>query len=351
MAKGKVKKDYGDSKDKEKALELALLSLEKEFGKGVVIHGDSNAFPEIGRIPSGSISLDKALNGGYARGRIIELLGLESCGKTSYSLHAIAECQKLGGMAAFLDLENALDLHYASALGVDINRLLISQPECGEEALNIADRLTRSGAVDLIVVDSVAALVPRVELEGQVGDSSVGLQARMMSQAMRMLVGPAKKTNTAIIFINQLRSKIGVMYGPTDTTSGGNALKYYASQRLDIRRIETLQDGDDKTGIRSRIKVVKNKVGPPFKQTELNIMFGKGIDWAADLFDLAISNKLIERNGVWFSYNGSNIGQGTANACATIREKKELADELKQKLTEVILPSEVEEDIDEKDIE
>lgn len=332
MAKKKNSKTIENpqtTEEKEEALELALVALKKEFGEGTIIQADLDSFPQIGRIPSGAMSLDRVLNGGYPRGRVIEISGPESAGKTSIALHAIAECQKAGGKCAFLDVEHALDIRYAGALGVDISKLIISQPDCAEDTLNIVDTLTRSNAMDLIVVDSVAALVSRKELEGDIGDSSVGSQARLMSQAMRMLVGPLEKTDTTIIFLNQIRMKIGVMYGSPEVVSGGNALKFYASQRLDIRRVETLKNGDDKTGIRTRIKVAKNKVGRPFMQTELNIMFGEGIDWAADLLDLGVEAKLIERSGAWFSYKGQKLGQGTSNACNTIRNDLELAEELK----------------------
>jgi recombination protein RecA len=314
--------------DKDKALELAISALEKEFGKGVVITGQSN-FPEIPKTGSGSIQLDKALNGGYPKGRIIEIYGPESSGKTTLTLHAIAEYQKDGGRCAFIDAEHALDIHYAAALGVDIDNLLISQPDSGEQALQVAEKLTRSGVVDMIVIDSVSALVPRAELEGEIGDSSVGLQARLMSQAMRMLIGCARESETTIMFINQIRMKIGVMFGNPETTSGGNALKFYASQRLDIRRIKTLGTDDDKFANRVRVKVIKNKVGPPFRKVEFNINFGKGIDWANDILEMGLATGLIDRAGAWYSYKGERLGQGATNTAKHIEENPELAEELK----------------------
>jgi len=332
--KKKPAKEIGTPKDdeKDKALELAVQTLTKEFGKGIIMTGATTEFPEIGRFGSGSVGLDKAMNGGWARGRILEIYGPESSGKTTLALHAIAECQKNGGTCAFIDAEHSLDVHYASALGVDIETLLISQPDSGEDCLNVAETLTRSGAVDLIVIDSVSALVPKAELEGNIGDQRPGRQAAIMSQAMRMLVGPAKKTDTAIIFINQIRYKIGVMFGSPETTSGGNALKFYASQRLDIRRIATLSQGEDKYGIRTRVKVVKNKVGPPFKDVEFNIIFGKGIDWATDLLDLAESMGIIDKAGAWYSYKGERLGQGSSNASKAIATTDGLADELRDRI-------------------
>jgi recombination protein RecA len=334
MGKTKTKSDNTPAD----ALELVLTSIEKQFGKGTVITGQTTVFPEIARIPSGSIALDRALAGGYAKGRIIEILGPESSGKTTLALHAIAECQKQGGICAFIDAEHALDVYYAAALGVDIDTLLISQPDNGEQALNIAEMLVRSGAVDLIVIDSVSALVPRVEIEGEVGDTHMGLQARLMSQAMRMLVGPASKTDTAVMFVNQIRMKIGVMFGSPETTSGGNALKFYASQRLDIRRIQTLSQGEDKTGIRTRVKVAKNKVGAPFKMVEFNIMFGQGIDWAMDLLDLATSMGFISKSGSWYAYKEENIGQGTTKAAQFIRDNPQVAAELQESILHPPIP-------------
>lgn len=331
MAKKKNKEDLQQPKDKEKALEIAMDALSKKFGEGIIIRG-SSGFPHIDRIKSGSIALDRALYGGYARGRIVEISGAESAGKTTLALHAVAECQKEGGSCAFIDMEHALDLEYAANLGVDIEKLITSQPDNAEQALNIAETLIRSGTVDLIIVDSVSALTPRAELEGDIGDSSIGLQARLMSQAMRMLNGIASKQNVTVIFINQIRMKIGIMFGNPEVGSGGNALKYYASQRLDVRRTKTLSEGDDKTGIRSRVKVVKSKVGPPFRAVEVNIMFGKGIDWAADLLDMGVSMGFIDKAGAWYSYNKERIGQGAANAASTLRNSKEMNEELYNKI-------------------
>jgi len=331
MAKAKKdQKTIGDGKHKEQALEAAVLTLEKQFGKGILMTGNSKSFPEVGRIRSGSIGLDKALNGGIGRGRIVEIYGPESSGKTTLALHVIAECQKAGGTCAFIDAEHALDVYYAAALGVDVESLLISQPDSGEDALNVAETLTRSGAVELIVIDSVSALTPRKEIEGEIGDANVGLQARIMSQAMRMLVGPAHNTDTCVIFINQIRMKIGVMFGSPETTSGGNALKFYASQRLDIRRIGVLGKDDDKYGIRTRVKVVKNKIGPPFKTVELNIIFGEGIDWASDLLDISVFLGLVDKSGAWFSYKGERLGQGAANTAANLAKDEKLVDELRE---------------------
>jgi len=324
--------------DTDKALEVAVASIEKEFGKGSILSGSSH-FPDIERISSGSIRLDAALGGGYALGRFLEIYGPESSGKTTLALHAIAGCQSKGYKAAFIDAEHALDIKYAAALGVDVEHLLISQPDCGEQALNIVEHLVRSGVVRLQVVDSIAALVPRAELEGDMGDSHMGLQARMMSQAMRKLCAICERANTSVLFINQIRMKIGVMFGNPETTTGGNALKFYASQRLDIRRIGILKDGSgdeaEKIGISTRVKVVKNKVGPPFKECEFNIIFGEGIDWAAELLDIAVEKNIVEKSGAWYSYQGERIGQGAANAVTTIRERNALSIALRKAITGV----------------
>lgn len=311
-------------------LDAAMMSLEKQFGKGIIITGDRNNFTDIEWIPSGSASLDLVLNGGYPRGRIIEIYGPPGSGKTSLALHAIAEMQKKGNTCAFIDAEHALSIDYASSLGVDISNLLVSQPDCGEQALEVANMLTKSGTVGLIVIDSVAALTPRAEIEGKIGDSHVGRQPRLMSQAMRILAGVTQKTNTTIIFINQIRMKVNVMFASPETTSGGEALKFYTSQRLDIRRIGVL---DSKEGIRTRIKAVKNKVGPPFKMTELNIIFGKGIDSAMDLLDLAVAENIVEKSGAWYSLGKERLGQGTANAAKFLEENPDMADEIRNKLT------------------
>lgn len=332
----KAKEEKKEPETKEEALEMLLTSLEKDFGEGAVLTNKS-IFPNIERIPSGSFSLDRILNGGYARGRIIEISGPESSSKTTCSLHAIAECQKMGGTCAFIDVEHALDINYAMAIGVNREKLLVCQPESGEQALNIVDRFVRSGIIDLIVVDSVAALVPQSELEGAVGDSKMGLQARMMSQAMRMLVGATAKTNTTIIFINQIRMKIGVYYGSPEVSPGGEALKFYCSQRLDLRRKEVLADGEDKNGIRVQAKVVKNKVGPPFGLTQFNVMFGKGISYYEDIVTLAEAEGIFKKAGSWYSYGEIKIGQGTAGAACYLEEHPDILEEVKEKLKPKIL--------------
>jgi recombination protein RecA len=312
--------------NRDRALAAALGAIEKTYGKGAIMRlGDGEVQKEIATIPSGSLSLDIALGiGGYARGRIVEIYGPESSGKTTLTLHAIAEAQRAGGVAAFIDAEHALDVSYAKKLGVNIEELLVSQPDHGEQALEIADTLVRSGAVDLIVVDSVAALVPKAEIEGEMGDSHVGLQARLMSQALRKLTATVHKSNTTLFFINQIRMKIGVMFGSPETTTGGNALKFYASQRLDIRRIGTLKQGEQAVGNRSRVKVVKNKLAPPFVECEFDILFGKGISRSGDIVDLGSELGVIEKSGAWYSCQGERIGQGRDNARTYLEQHPEM---------------------------
>lgn len=318
--------------NREKALDVALSQIEKQFGKGAVMKlGDAAKNMNIEVIPTGCLELDVALGiGGIPRGRIIEVYGPESSGKTTVALHMIAETQKMGGAAAFIDAEHALDPVYAKNLGVDIDNLYVSQPSTGEEALEIADMLTRSGAIDMIVIDSVAALVPKSEIEGLMGDSSVGVQARLMSQALRKLAGAINKTNTIVVFINQLREKIGVMFGSPETTTGGKALKFYASVRLDVRRIETIKVGDQMIGNRTRIKVVKNKVAPPFKTAEFEIYYGAGISEPSSILNLGTQLGLIEKSGAWFSYNGDHIGQGRDNSRQFLMANPEIMEEIKQ---------------------
>ncbi len=320
--------------NREKALHLALGTIEKAYGKGSIMRlGDADAKIEIPVIPTGAISLDLALGtGGYPRGRIVEIYGPESSGKTTLTLHAIAECQRQGGIAAFIDAEHALDPTYARKLGVNVDELLVSQPDHGEQALEIADTLVRSGAVDVIVVDSVAALVPRAEIEGEMGDSHVGLQARLMSQALRKLTGTVQKSNTTLFFINQIRMKIGVMFGSPETTSGGNALKFYASQRLDIRRIGTIKVGDSAVGNRCRVKVVKNKLAPPFRTCEFDILFGQGISRTGDVLDLGVEAGIIQKSGAWYSYGEERVGQGRDNARSFLEEHPDVLSEIERKL-------------------
>lgn len=334
MAKGKLKTE-AMLNDKEKALQLAQDAVIKQFGKGSLIYGDIGDFPEIERISTGSLGLDLATGGGYAKGRIIEVFGPESSGKTTLTLHAIAECQKTGGLCAFIDAEHAFDAKYATNLGVQVDKLLFSQPDCGEDALNITETLCRSQAISLVVIDSVAALTPRVELEGEVGDSHMGRQARMMSQGCRKLAGVAEKTNTTIMFVNQIRMKIGVMFGNPETTTGGNALKFYASQRLEVRRAGTVKIGDEIRAITSRLKVAKNKTAPPFKQCEVDIVFGKGIDQTKEILDIGVERSIIDKSGAWYSYKNERIGQGRENASAFLKERPDIAKEIKEKILQL----------------
>jgi recombination protein RecA len=317
--------------DKNKALDLTIKNVQKQFGNGAIMRlGDGNAFMDkVETIPTGSISLDIAVGvGGYPKGRVVEIYGPESSGKTTLTLHAIAQCQASGGVAAFIDAEHALDVNYARALGVKADELLVSQPDTGEQALEIADMLVRSGAVDLIVIDSVAALTPRAELEGEMGDSHVGLQARLMSQALRKLTGALSKSNTCLIFINQIRLKIGVTYGSPETTSGGNALKFYASLRLDIRRIQGLKTGTEVIGNRTRVKVVKNKVAAPFREAEFDIMYGKGISLEGDLIDLGVDLGIVDKAGSWYSFEGDRLGQGKENSKTTLLENPAISNRI-----------------------
>ena len=323
--------------DREKALELALGSIEKQFGKGAIMRMDEGAQQKIATIPTGAIGLDVALGvGGFPRGRVCEIYGPESSGKTTVALHAIAEAQKAGGIAAFIDAEHALDPTYARALGVDVDALLVSQPDTGEQALEITDTLVRSGAVDLLVVDSVAALTPRAEIEGEMGDSHVGLQARLMSQALRKLAGHLNKSRTCCIFINQLREKIGVMLGSPETTPGGRGLKFYSSVRLDIRRIESLKVGQDFVGNRVRVKVVKNKLAPPFRKAEFDIMFGEGISKEGSLIDMGVEHGIIRKAGAWYTYDGEQLGQGRENARSFLKEHGDVADEIYKRTIEML---------------
>src|SRR6184192_137992 len=321
--------------DKDKALELALAQIDKQHGKGAVMRlGDETRAP-IEVIPTGSIALDVALGiGGLPRGRVVEIYGPESSGKTTVALHAVANAQAAGGVAAFIDAEHALDPEYARALGVDTDALLVSQPDNGEQALEIADMLIRSGALDVIVIDSVAALVPRAEIEGEMGDSHVGLQARLMSQALRKLAGALNNSGTTAIFINQLREKIGVMFGSPETTTGGKALKFYASVRLDVRRIETLKDGGEAVANRTRCKVVKNKMAPPFKQAEFDIVYGVGISREGSLIDVGVEQAIIRKSGAWYTYEGDQLGQGKENARRFLLDNPDLADEIEKKIKE-----------------
>jgi recombination protein RecA len=323
------------NKDRSKALEVAISQIEKQFGKGAIMRLGAGGIVEVATIPTGSIGLDAALGvGGFPRGRVVEIYGPESSGKTTLALSAVAQAQKAGGSAAFIDAEHALDVLYATKLGVNIDDLLISQPDTGEQALEVAETLVRSGALDIVVVDSVAALVPRAEIEGDMGDSLPGLQARLMSQAMRKLTATISKSNTTLIFINQIRMKIGVMFGNPETTSGGNALKFYASCRLDIRRIETIKTAQEATGSRVRVRVVKNKVAPPFKQAEFDIYFNEGISRAGELIDLGVAKEIVDKSGAWYSYNGNRIGQGRENSKEYLKSNPKIAKEIESKIFE-----------------
>ena len=328
------------NKEKLKALQLTMDKIEKSYGKGSIMKLGDRAVEDVAAISSGSLGLDLAMGvGGYPKGRIIEIYGPESSGKTTLAIHAIAEAQKAGGIAAIIDAEHAFDPGYATKLGVDINELLISQPDNGEQALEIADNLIRSGAVDIIVIDSVAALTPKAEIEGEMGDSKMGLQARLMSQALRKLTANINKTKTCVIFINQLREKIGVMFGNPETTTGGNALKFYASVRLDIRRIGQIKDGEDAQGNHTRVKVVKNKVAPPFKKAEFDIMYGEGISKSGEIVDLGVEFNVIKKSGSWFSYGETKLGQGRESVKSLIQDNPELAQELEAKITQAVSTS------------
>jgi len=327
----------GQQNEKLKALQAAMAKIEKDFGKGSIMKLGEERIDNIQVIPTGSIALDYALGvGGYPRGRIVEIYGPESSGKTTLAIHAIAEAQRQGGIAAFIDAEHAFDRFYAANLGVNVDELLISQPDNGEQALDIADQLIRSAAVDIIVIDSVAALTPKAELEGDMGENKVGLQARLMSQALRKLTATISKTNTTCIFINQLREKIGVMFGNPETTTGGNALKFYASVRLDIRKSQSIKDGDNVIGNEVKVKVVKNKVAPPFRRAEFEIMYGEGICRVGEVVDLATNFKIIEKSGSWYSYNGSKLGQGKEATKKVLRDNPELCEEITAKIYEAM---------------
>lgn len=321
------------TQDRSKALATALAQIDKSFGKGSVMRLGDESRPPVSVIPTGSVALDVALGvGGLPRGRIVEVYGPESSGKTTVALHAVASAQRAGGNAAFIDAEHALDPVYAKALGVDIDNLLVSQPDTGEQALEITDMLVRSGGLDIIVIDSVAALVPKAEIEGEMGDSHVGLQARLMSQALRKITGALSSTGTTAIFINQLREKIGVFFGNPETTTGGKALKFYASVRLDVRRIGGLKDGDQPVGNRTRVKVVKNKMAPPFKQAEFDILYGEGISVEGGILDLAVENDIVKKSGAWFTYDGEQLGQGRENVRKLLKDNPELTEELQYKV-------------------
>jgi recombination protein RecA len=322
-------------KEKLKALELTLGKIEKDFGKGTIMKMGDKAVEDVPSISSGSIALDFALGvGGFPRGRVVEIFGPESSGKTTLAIHAIAEAQKLGGIAAFIDAEHAFDRFYAQKLGVDIENLLISQPDHGEQALEITDHLIRSGAIDIIVIDSVAALTPKAEIEGEMGDSKMGLQARLMSQALRKLTANINKTNTCCVFINQLREKIGVMFGNPETTTGGNALKFYASTRVDIRRISQIKDGEEITGNRVRVKIVKNKLAPPFRKAEFDIMYGEGISKVGEIIDMGVEYNIVKKAGSWFSYGETRLGQGRDAVKNLLYDNPELAEEIENKIIE-----------------
>lgn len=338
MENPKEKKDHKElSKEKLKSLQLTLDKIEKDYGKGTIMKMGDRPVADIPTISSGSISLDLALGvGGYPRGRVIEIYGPESSGKTTLAIHAIAEAQKAGGIAAIIDAEHAFDRTYAEKLGVDVETLLISQPDSGEQALEIADQLIRSSAIDIIVIDSVAALTPKAEIEGEMGENKVGLQARLMSQALRKLTANISRTNTCCIFINQLREKIGVMFGNPETTTGGNALKFYSSVRVDIRKISQLKDGEESTGNRVRVKIVKNKVAPPFRKAEFDIVFGEGISRIGEIIDLGVDNNIIKKSGSWFSYGDTKLGQGRDAVKSILMDNPELSDEIQNKIVEVL---------------
>ncbi|MCR5593711.1 MAG: recombinase RecA [Saccharofermentans sp.] len=346
MAKNKTSKPQvqsissEDQEARKKALEAAMSQIEKQFGKGSVMRLGDHETQEIESIPTGAISLDIALGvGGLPRGRIIEIYGPESSGKTTVALHCVAEAQKMGGTCAFIDAEHALDPNYASIIGVDVDNLLLSQPDTGEQALDITETLVRSGCIDVIVIDSVAALVPRAEIEGEMGDSHVGLQARLMSQGLRKLTGIIAKSGTVCIFINQLREKIGVMFGNPETTTGGRALKFYSSVRLDVRKTETLKNGTDVIGNHVRVKIVKNKVAPPFKEAEFDILYGQGISKEGGIIDMAVENNIIDKSGAWFAYKGQKIGQGKENARQYLIDNPEICNEIEQLIRESYMPA------------
>ncbi|MBQ6025138.1 MAG: recombinase RecA [Lachnospiraceae bacterium] len=352
MAREKESKTIAADDNRQRALESALAQIEKNFGKGSVMKlGDKSAHMNIETVSTGCLSLDLALGlGGVPKGRIIEIYGPESSGKTTVALHMVAEVQKRNGIAGFIDAEHALDPVYAKNIGVDIDNLYISQPDNGEQALEIAETMVRSGAVDIIIIDSVAALVPKAEIEGDMGDSHVGLQARLMSQALRKLTGVVSRTNCIVVFINQLREKVGVMFGNPETTTGGRALKFYSSVRMDVRRIDSIKSAGEVIGNRTRVKVVKNKIAPPFKEAEFDIIYGKGISKIGDIIDLAANDNIIVKSGSWFSYNGEKIGQGRDNTKQFLAEHPEIADEIEKKVRDkyVIKPEDVEEEPDEE---
>lgn len=335
--------------EKDKALAEALEQIQKQYGKGAIMRmGDDGLKTNVESIPTGSISLDLATGvGGFPRGRIIEIYGPESSGKTTLALHAVAEAQKMDGKAAFIDAEHALDPVYAKNLGVDVDELLVSQPDTGEQALEICEMLARSGAIDIIVIDSVAALVPKAEIQGDMGDSHVGLQARLMSQALRKIAGAVNKSNTCVIFINQLREKIGVMFGNPETTTGGRALKFYATMRLDVRRGEAIKKGDETLGNRTKVKIVKNKVAPPFRKAEFDIMYGEGISVAGDILDAAVENKIVDKAGSWYSYNGERIGQGRENVKTYLSDNPEILEAVKAQIIELFKPADDDIKVDE----
>jgi len=327
----------GGSNDKQRAVEAAMTQIERQFGKGSIMKLGSRPIVDVPTISTGSIALDRALGvGGLPRGRVIEIFGPESSGKTTLALHAVAEAQNQGGIAAFIDAEHALDTVYARKLGVNCDELLVAQPDTGEQALEIADMLVRSGAIDIMVIDSVAALVPRAEIEGEMGDSHMGLQARLMSQALRKLTGTIGKTMTAVIFINQIRMKIGIVFGNPETTTGGNALKFYSSVRLDIRRTGAIKDGQEVTGNRTRVRVVKNKMAPPFKDAEFDIMYGEGISKTGDLLDIGVDAGIIDKSGSWYSYDGERIGQGRENVKRFLKDNTDIAEDLNGKVRQAI---------------